>query len=101
MSRVTGKPLFLYVLWSDPAGRFYIGISENPAHRLEQHNNGISRWTANFGPWRLVHTEQFTDYSGARKRELQLKKQKGGEGFYKFIGRSFEDLIQSGEKSGS
>jgi hypothetical protein len=28
----------------------------------------------------LVHTEQFADYSGARKRELELKKQRGGEG---------------------
>jgi hypothetical protein len=42
----------------------------------------------------MVHTEQFTDYSGARKRELALKKQKGGMGFYKLIGRSYEELTR-------
>ena len=100
MSRVSNKPYFLYVIWSDAARRFYIGISESPAHRLEQHNQGISKWTAKFGPWRLVHAEQFTDYTGARKRELQLKKQKGGEGFYKLIGCTFDGLIHRPEKSG-
>ena len=91
----------MYVIWSDAAGRFYIGISDSPAHRLDQHNAGVSKWTAKFGPWRLVHTEQFADYSGARKRELALKKQKGGEGFYKLIGRSFENLTQPVQQSGS
>jgi hypothetical protein len=45
--------------------------------------------------------EQFMDYRGARKREIELKKQKGGEGFYKLIGRSFDDLTQTVEQSGS
>ena len=41
------------------------------------------------------------DYSGARKREIELKKQRGGEGFYKLIGRSFDDLTQIGKPSDS
>jgi hypothetical protein len=45
--------------------------------------------------------EEFKHYRGARKRELQLKKQEGGEGFYKLIGRTFDDLIEGAEKSGS
>ncbi len=101
ISRVSNKPYFVYVIWSDSSRRFYIGISENLAHRLEQHNAGISKWTSKFGPWRLVHAEQFTGYSGARKRELELKKQKGGEGFYKLIGRTFDDLTQREEQSDS
>jgi hypothetical protein len=28
LSRVSGKPYFLYILWSVPGKRFYIGISE-------------------------------------------------------------------------
>jgi len=94
MSFVSNKPYFVYVIWTDSARRFYIGISENASSRLAQHNAGVSVWTAKFGPWRLVHTEQFTDYSGARKRELALKKQKGGMGFYKLIGRSYEELTR-------
>ncbi len=94
MSRVSNKPYFVYVIWSDSARRFYIGISENAAHRLEQHNLGASNWTSKFGPWRLVHTEPFSDYREARKREIELKKQKGGKGFYKLVGRSFKELTQ-------
>jgi predicted GIY-YIG superfamily endonuclease len=71
MSRVSDKPFFLHVIRSDSARRFYTGISENPVHRLEQHNSGVSKWTAKFGPWGLVHAKKFTDNNGARKRELQ------------------------------
>ncbi len=45
--------------------------------------------------------EQYLDYRGARKREIELKKQKGGEGFYKFIGRNFDELTQTVEPSDS
>lgn len=37
-------PYRVYVL-ENSAGRRYIGISDNPARRLEQHNAGLSRWT--------------------------------------------------------
>ena len=59
------------------------------------------KWTAKFGPWKLVQVEEYADYTGARKRELALKKQKGGNGLYKLLGRSFNELIQTGEKPGS
>ncbi len=86
MSRVTGKPYFVYVLWSASGQKFYIGISENPASRLFQHNSGISKWTARHLPWELVHVERHEDYSDARRRELLLKRQKGGRGFYTLTG---------------
>ena len=101
MSRVSGKLYFAYVLWSASRQRFYIGISENPTHRVEQHNAGKSKWTAKYGQWKLVHVEQFTDYSGARKREIEWKKQKGGKGFYKLIGRDFDDLTRAAGTPGS
>ncbi|MCL5289356.1 MAG: GIY-YIG nuclease family protein [Acidobacteria bacterium] len=86
MSRVTGKPYFLYVLWSPSAHRFYIGISEDPEQRLIRHNRGLSFWTARYRPWLLVLTERFDDYRSARKRELQLKRQKSGQNFYRMTG---------------
>ncbi len=97
MSRVSGKPYFAYILWSASGRRFYIGISEDPSHRLEQHNSEISKWTKRYVPWKLVHVELFQDYGEARKREIQLKRQKGGKGFYKLLGRSFEDLTNTTE----
>jgi putative endonuclease len=86
MSRVSGKPYFVYVLWSPAALRYYIGISENPAARLERHNQGKSFWTARYRPWQLVWTEQHPDYRAARQRENELKRQKGGDGFFRLTG---------------
>jgi putative endonuclease len=86
VSRVAGKPYFTYILWSSSGQRFYIGISEDPSHRLNQHNQGISCWTARYRPWKLVYVESFEDYTHARKRELELKAQKSGHGFFQLTG---------------
>jgi len=37
-------------------------------------------------PWEIVHVERRESYSDARKRELLLKRQKGGTGFYTLTG---------------
>ena len=86
MSRVSGRPYFVYVLWSEVGRRFYTGVSEDPGQRLSQHNEWQSRWTSRYRPWTLVFEELFPSYTAARKRELLLKRQKGGEGFYKLTG---------------
>ena len=96
MARVAGKPYFLYVLWSASARRFYIGISEDTQRRLEQHHHGISRWTARYGPWELVHEERYENYRDARLRENELKRQKGGQNFFKLTGLSRERFRASG-----
>ena len=83
MSRISGKPYFVYVLWSNSAARFYIGISDNPPTRVEQHNSAKFRsWSKRYRPWTLVFSEQHPDYGSARKRENELKAQKGGRGFF-------------------
>jgi putative endonuclease len=83
MSRVAGKPYFVYVLWSAGGSRFYIGISEDPSQRLHQHNSGIrAGWTRRHRPWTLVHLEKYDTYTQARARERELKAQKGGAGFF-------------------
>jgi len=35
-------------------GKFYVGLSDNVARRIEQHNAGKSRWTKGPGPWSIV-----------------------------------------------
>ena len=83
MSRVSDKPYWLYVLWSPSGGRFYIGVSDDPDRRLAQHNDaGARSWTRRYSPWNLVHTERYASYREARERELELKNQKGGVGFF-------------------
>jgi putative endonuclease len=75
----------VYVL-QNPARRFYTGLSENVAARLVQHNSGISKWTKSRGPWTLVWSSDLLSLSEARKLENFLKRQKGGDGFYRRTG---------------
>lgn len=42
----------IYVI-KNSEGRFYIGLSENVSVRVQQHNEGKSRWKKNRGPWTL------------------------------------------------
>ncbi|HLX94746.1 MAG TPA: GIY-YIG nuclease family protein [Verrucomicrobiae bacterium] len=70
----------VYVI-KNAAGKFYIGLSENVQVRLRQHNEGISQWTRNRGPWEPVWTSQQLSLTEARKLENRLKRQKGGVGF--------------------
>ena len=53
----------------------YIGISNDPAQRIERHNRGQgSQWARQHGKTTLVYTEKFDTYVGAHRRELQVKK---------------------------
>jgi len=102
MSRVSNKPYFVYVLWSETGRRFYIGITEDVHYRLEQHNSGQSRWTARYAPWLVVFEKRCPDYTSARKLENELKRQKGGVGFYALTGLHRERMKkQPGSSSSS
>jgi len=80
----------VYVL-ENPAGRHYIGLSEDVVARLAQHNAGESKWTAKYRPWKLVWQSEVLDLSAARKLENLLKRQKAGTGFYRITGLSKPD----------
>lgn len=71
----------MYVL-QNPKGSFYIGFSENPDVRVAQHNAGMSRSTRSKGPCHLVWQSEALVASEARTLERELKRQKGGNGFY-------------------
>ncbi|MGA2683485.1 MAG: GIY-YIG nuclease family protein [Verrucomicrobiota bacterium] len=70
----------VYVI-ENAAGKFYIGLRENIQIRLRQHNQGVSQWTRNRGPWQMVWTSQRLSLAEARKLEKCLKRQKGEVGF--------------------
>ena len=80
----------VYVL-RNSAGRFYIGLSEDPQARLGQHNSGISQWTKARGSWNLVWRSDVLSHSEARKLENKLKRQKGGDGFFQMTGLNRAD----------
>jgi putative endonuclease len=72
----------VYVL-QNPRGSFYIGFSEDIALRVQQHNSGLTRSTRRKGPWTLVWQSEALSLNGARRLELDLKRQKGGNGFFR------------------
>ena len=82
---MTNENYWVYVL-RNPAGKFYIGLTEDVARRLTDHNTGRSKWTKKFGPWELVWQRGPMTLTEARKLENWLKAQKGGNGFHTFTG---------------
>jgi putative endonuclease len=69
--------MFWYVYIAQAkTGRYYVGISTNPASRLERHNmkNGAD-FAIRQGPFKIVCiSSAFPSKSEARRREIQLKK---------------------------
>jgi putative endonuclease len=58
----------VYII-KNPAGKFYIGLSENVSERLAQHNAGTSKWTKGKGPWHLVWTSAAISLGEASRLE--------------------------------
>ncbi len=67
----------VYIL-QNPAGRFYIGHTDNLERRLRQHNepegkSHLGKFTHKNGPWSLVWSEPHPSRSSATLRERQIK----------------------------
>jgi predicted GIY-YIG superfamily endonuclease len=57
------------------SGALYIGATKNLNQRYTNHLRGTAcRTTKSDPPVALVHTEEFITFSGARKREAQIKR---------------------------
>lgn len=82
---MTCNQYWTYML-RNPAGKFYIGLTEDPQGRLEQHNSGRSKWTKNRGPWKLIWQQGPMSLTEARKLENRLKRQRGGRGLFSLTG---------------
>ena len=67
---------YLYILRSQKTDRYYIGSSENPDVRLQQHNWKRTPSTKSGVPWVIVYTEEFSTRSEAVTREYEIKKKK-------------------------
>ena len=77
-----------YILKSINHNRYYIGSTSNIHARLERHNQGRSKWTKTYKPWKLVYREDFSDKGASLRREREIKSYKGGEAFKKLINNS-------------
>ena len=66
----------VYIIYSHSLDKYYIGYTEDVDNRLEQHNSGISTFTAKANDWELKITEEYSSREMAHKRELEIKKKK-------------------------
>jgi putative endonuclease len=67
---------WVYIL-QNPAGRFYIGQTDNHPTRLANHNRTDEiggKFTRKNGPWMLVWSESHPTRSSAMQRERQIKR---------------------------
>ena len=76
---------YVYAIRSKLDHNLYIGISDNPETRLEQHNSGMTKSTKARRPFELIYKEACSDRQAAREREKQLKSGCGREFLKKFI----------------
>lgn len=73
----------VYILQSETTGKLYTGQTSDLERRLREHNDeeiGRQRFTRKqWGPWRLLYSEEMPTRSEALKREKYLKTGKGRE----------------------
>jgi putative endonuclease len=67
---------FVYILKSIPTGQYYVGQTENPKSRLENHNRGFVKSTKSNAPYDMVFLLTFNSRSEAFTFEQTIKKQK-------------------------
>ena len=64
---------FAYILECSD-GSYYVGITNNPKERLEEHNKGEgASWTRKRRPVAFRYVEACASKSAARKREIEIK----------------------------
>ena len=80
-------PCHCYILFSEKINKYYIGSTTDIERRLDDHNRGKEKFTKTGVPWILVYTEALETLTLARKRELQIKKQKSRKYIEQLIAR--------------
>ena len=82
------SPAYRVYVLENQKRRRYIGFTEDVSVRVQQHNSGVTTVTRGRGPWKLIWQSDPLGRHDARRLELNLKRQKGGNGFYQLTGLS-------------
>jgi len=67
----------VYAIKSEVDGRIYVGFTQNLLQRLKWHNQGRTKSTKGYRPWKIIYSEEVSGRIMAREREKFLK---GGSG---------------------
>ncbi|OGI46193.1 hypothetical protein A2121_02295 [Candidatus Nomurabacteria bacterium GWB1_40_6] len=65
---------YVYLIQSQIDKSYYVGISENPQKRLNEHNSGKLKITSKKKPYKITYIKEYLNYQSARKHEIWLKK---------------------------
>lgn len=78
---------FVYAIYNQKHGKFYIGQTFDIEKRLADHNNKVLKgYTSRFdGNWMLIYKEETPSRQEALKREKQLKSFRGREFIKQYI----------------
>jgi hypothetical protein len=57
---------YIYILYSERADKYYVGLTTNPLRRLEEHNNPSvnNKYTAKYIPWKMMLYFRCSQYRG-------------------------------------
>lgn len=65
---------FVYIIESELTGIYYKGSTSDYSRRLNEHNEGINKYTKGKGPWKLVFVQQCESKIEALLKEKKLKR---------------------------
>ena len=65
---------YVYILKSEVDGTYYKGYTEDYIQRINDHNAGLSTYTAHKVHWQLIYVEEHPTKTEALIREKKLKR---------------------------
>lgn len=69
------RKYFVYILCSQRNGTLYVGVTNDPKRRINDHKNGIgSDFTSKYHVDKLAYIEEYDYVFDALEREKQLKR---------------------------
>lgn len=74
---------YVYILKSSKSHILYYGYTTDLKKRVEEHNNGNTKFTKGHLPWKLIWYSAFKDKQKAKDFELYLKSGSGKAFAYK------------------
>ena len=74
-----------YILINESHTRTYVGQTGDFPSRFAKHNSGEVYSTRLFGPWIVLHKEEYTTRSEAMRREKWFKTRSGRKTIERFI----------------
>ncbi len=69
----------VYAIKSKNRNYIYVGLTENLERRISEHNNGRSKTTKPYRPFKSIYQENCVDWITARRREKYFKSGVGKE----------------------